>query len=242
MFGVIDTSSKEVKKVILVSRVLEFKSNGKYVNYRRLKGGDTEYECFIRAPSEVFIEPVVPLFIPKNITHYILIELENPISIPADSKIEGYTIIPVDIAVFSIKNDNYKMVDVFSESKVKYALYGPKDEGIIARYYKSRFHISLRKPKDYMEAPLPLDITNSYNNWVKLRYILLDGTMLHLYYRPGDGTTYTRKIRIMITSETTATIDYERKGLVEGFREARQPLRLGVFMHVPRKTEMMWGI
>ena len=101
----------------------------------------------------------------NNKTHYILIEFANDVMLPPEGELEGYTLMPVDIVVFSLKDDNYRGIDTFSECKVKYALYGPKDEGIIARYYKSRFFTNSKEPEAYKEALVPLEIVNTHNDW-----------------------------------------------------------------------------
>ena len=240
MYGNIDITKARVQ-LKLAERTLEFIKNADYVMYRRLKDDNLEYECMIKNPETLLIEPAAPIFIPKQLTHYILIEFANDVMLPPEGELEGYTLMPVDIVVFSLKDDNYRGIDTFSECKVKYALYGPKDEGIIARYYKSRFFTNSKEPEAYKEALVPLEIVNTHNDWVKLKRILMDAVMLRLYYKQSGSFASTQKIKISITSETTALIDYGKQ-VHGGLKEAKRPLRLSILMHVPRKTEMMWGI
>jgi len=239
LYGKVRQVDKTVR-VKLVKRTLEFNNESENIVYRRLMDGDLEYECEIVSADHVSIEPVAPVFVPKQLTRYILVEFINNVLLPPEGVARGYTTIPVDIAVFSVKNSEYKVVDVFSENKVKYALYGPKDEGLIARYYRSRFTHNPVEPAYFMEALVPVEVVNSYSKWINLRQLLLDSYMLYFYYK-HKGLAYTQGIRVNITSETTATIEYAKEKK-KGLPEAKKPIKMSILVHSYRKTEMIWGL
>lgn len=239
MYGMVRQINNNVR-MKLVKRTLEFNNESGNIVYRRLVNEDLEYECEIVSADHVSIEPIAPVFVPKHLTRYILVEFINNVLLPPGGVTKGYTTIPVDIAVFSVKNDEYNVVDVFSENRVKYALYGPKDEGLIARYYKSRFIHNLVEPAHFMEALVPVEIVNSYSKWVNLKQILLDSYMLYFYYK-YEGLAYTQGIRVNITSETTATIDYAKEKKKD-LPEAKKPVKTSLLVYGHRKTEMIWGL
>ncbi len=239
MYGKIEQKCK-VTRIKLVKRVLEFNNEANSIVYRRLLNNALEYECEIVSSDAMFIEPVAPIFVPKQITYYILIEFVNSILLPPEGLVKGYTTMPVDIAVFSMKDNEYRVVDIFSENNVKYALYGPKNEGLVARYYKTKFTHNIMKPEPFKESVVPLEIINSHNKWVKLSQILLDSRLLRFYYK-REGIAYTQNIKVNVTSESTAVIEYEKEFPGDLF-EARKPLKVSIFMPSHRRTEMMWGL
>ena len=239
MYGQVALRDRIVR-VKLVQRTLEFHVEGNSVIYRRVIDGNLEYECEVVSTEAMFIEPVAPIFTPKRLTHFILVEFTNNVVLPPESSTSGYTRIPVDIAVFAVKGEEYKVIDVFSENKVKYALYGPKNEGVIARYYKSRFSHEVVGLEYFKEVIVPLEVVNSHDKWVKLTQVLLDANMLNFYYE-HSGKACTQKAKVEITSDSTAIVEYSKED-IEGMDKARKPLKLTLFMPSLRRTEMMWGI
>ena len=239
MYGQIALQDKIVR-VKLVQRTLEFYVKSNDAVYRRVMDGNLEYECEVVSVGAIFIEPVAPVFTPKRLTHFILVEFTNNVVLSPESSTSGYTRIPVDIAVFAVKGEEYRVIDVFSENKVKYALYGPKNEGVIARYYKSRFSHEVEGLEYFKEAIVPLEVINSHDKWVKFTQVLLDANMLNFYYE-HSGKACTQKVKVEVTSDSSAVVEYSKED-VKGMYKARKPLKLTLFMPSFRRTEMMWGI
>ena len=91
-----------------------------------------------------------------------------------------------------------------------------------------------------MEALVPVEIVNSHSKWVNLKQILLDSYMLYFYYK-HEGLAYTQGIKVNITSETTAIIEYTKEKKKD-LPEAKKLVKTGLLVHGYRKTEMMWGL
>ncbi|ASJ15465.1 DUF432 domain-containing protein [Thermococcus radiotolerans] len=67
---------------------------------------------------------------------FLMIKLSERIAVPPGEKLTGYLSAPIDI---SVRSGNIE-IDRFVVGREKYALYGEKTIGVIARYHVSDFH------------------------------------------------------------------------------------------------------
>ncbi len=220
--------------------ILKVKYEGEIAHYSRYKGSELIVSKTIVKPTRFEIVPFYPIMLPTRFTNYILIVFTRKIAVSTRGEALIFIKVPVDIAVYAYgAHRKFLIIDVFSINKIKYALYGVPDRGVIARYWVSEPLTEI--PESSLgEAVSLVHIRNRYDGWVEIGKILLDVQILKLYYVPHTWNAYTQVITMAVNSPSTATIYYGRR-IEAGARPIRDPPDL----RPPRilaKTEMLWGL
>lgn len=223
--------------------VVRVEKDSRVVVYERATNGELVVSRTIYSASRIIPIPLYPVNIPMLFTTYILVVFKKPLDLAPKESVTLYTTIPVDIAVYAVKNNEkneaINVVDVFSVKKVKYGLYGPVDKGVVARYYVSDYYFKEVDPS-LGEALVKISAKNKTQEWVSVTRILLESNPLKLYYVEGEWKAYTQELSYIVSSRKTASVYYGRpfkkdvKPIIDP-PHLRQPV-----IHI--KTNMIWGI
>ena len=227
-------------KIVVGSYKIECSLHEDYIHYSRAKESSVERSKIIKNAEKLELLPIYPVFLPLAITKYVIVYFTEALNIPPSGNATIYIKIPVDISVYAYDaNDNFTVIDVFAVSSVKYALYGPIEEGIIARYYKSEVFLDPVDPK-LGEALARIKIVNKTDSWVEIGKVLLDSQLLRLHYKPRTWEAYTQEIAVNILACDKAIVNYLDK-FVKNVVEIRDPEGF----KPPRlrgSNEMIWGL
>ncbi len=193
-------------------------SKDSIIEYRRKYNGGSRASILLREKStrivglhRLLVQPIYPVLIPRKLTISILIKYSNDITMAPGEQLEYYVLMPVDIAILSVKNQTYTLVDVFNVKEVKYILYGSVETGVVARYGVSKVYFDEESALKDLEVGLALVKIKAHNKsreWVTLTKILLEANPLKLYYKEYTWTAYSRIINFNVNSPRTATVTY----------------------------------
>lgn len=233
VFGVIRSS------IAISKHRIDVMLEGEVTRYRRFDGENLARELDIVGDAYLELVPMYPVFLPKFITQYILCIFSKPIVLAPHREARVYMYLPIDFAVYVRNQTVFEIVDLFSvDPRPKYTLYGPNDQGVVARYCLTSYSFNEPEPR-LGTAVSQLVIKNSTREFVTVNKVLLDSSPLRLYYKPFTWDAYTQLIVINITSSTTATLYYE-----EPFKAGLAPLNDPPKLRPPKvynRTEMLWG-
>lgn len=132
---------------------------------------------------EVFVHPVEPVNLPKEVTRYLEIVFP-PVIIEPESEKTVYLTFPVEIGVFMTVKDDSQLIDVFSMCLPKYSLYGSPENGVITRYHESPVYEHCRNPDPACAGILQLDIRNTSRGWVEVSRAVFESYFMPIYF--GD--------------------------------------------------------
>ncbi len=215
------------------------------VLYRRYRGEVIEKEILTTRNTTLKLLPIYPLYYPRFVTRYILCEFSTPIYISPMDSLSLYIYFPIDIAVYGYRNSFFTILDIVPLHKLyKYTLYGPPSRygdvsGVITRY--CRASVSLEKPRD-LELGFclsHLEIRNSLERFVVMSKLLLDSSLLTIFYELGSWRCCTQNIIVTINSLSTAVVEYEKQPIEPGFKAIDKPEEIK--MHLINRSEMVWG-
>ncbi len=205
--------------------------------------GETVLNKVISGGIRLHINPVHPILLPICMTRHILVIIENPVSLAPGDIIEGYITIPVDIAVYVEEyNEAITLIDIFTEGKIKYTLYGPLEGGHLARYHRTRFYSQEPRTKPFTEALVRITISNRSTYWITLSKILIDCKHLKLYYDPPHNA-YAQALEIVVTSRRHAKVIYSTPFKTAVIESQRPPMfRFTKSYLTLHGTLMKWGV
>ncbi len=235
---------------------------GRNIVYTRRCRGIGEKKLYLAGAERLVVKPIYPVLYPKHFTTYILIHLSPPIHIAPRAWTTVYIEVPVDIAVYAYTGRReeggleklaaplraigaapetqwFSIIDVFPVDRVKYTLYGPPENGVLARHHVSR-------PMDEPGEARPgaayarLVLRNRIDEWVTVTRVLYDSRRLRLGYRHGSWEAFLQETHMAITGRGAATISYGGHW-ARDLRLVPDPehLRPG---RIPVDTDMLWGV
>jgi hypothetical protein len=154
---------------------------GDLIMYRRQCGSSNADKIISSSAASLFVHPVEPVNLPKEVTRFLEIEFP-PVMMAPESVKTLFLTFPVEIGVILKMNDDYRLLDVFSLVAPKYSLYGPPDSGIITRYYHSNVsdHIPDTDPAE--TGILQMMIHNSSKGWVDVARVVLEAYSMPIYF------------------------------------------------------------
>ena len=125
--------------------------------YRRMGTEELEKVIFAKGGNLV-VCPTEPVNIPREeVSEHLLIELEKPLIVESGLKETFYVKTPVEIGVFLVDMHDIERIDLFTETKPKYTLYGPPESGIICRWWKSNIFEEKPPVEKLFEGVLRVD-------------------------------------------------------------------------------------
>jgi len=155
--------------------------DGNLFRYRRECQQEKVEKIIASAGPAIFIHPVEPVNLPKEVTRYLEIVFP-PIIIEPESTKTIFLTVPLEIGVFVTAKDDYQLVDIFSKCLPKYSLYGEPDNGVITRYHESPISEHFEKPNPDCEGMLQLDIRNTSRGWVEVSRAVFESYFMPIYF------------------------------------------------------------
>ena len=161
---------------------IKIQSNLNMFSYYRKIEQEEIIKKLVTEKHKLIIQPVEPLNYPKPITQFMLIELENSLSIAPKSKSAIFITFPLEIGVFLPAGKEYEIFDVFSLTKTKFTLYGDPATGIICKYWKSTIFDSIPTVDPLKFGLIKLTILNLSENWQEVRKVVFKAVGMKLFY------------------------------------------------------------
>lgn len=191
------------------------KDNG-FLRYHRDLGGSVLERIIGSESGTVIINPVEPLNLPDEVTRFLEIRFE-PIEIEPEATRRIYLTFPIEIAVFLMKNDAYRCIDIFSRVPQKYSLYGPTDTGVITRYHWSEISLSHPNPDPSLYGVVELDLMNTMKAWVEVSRVVLENSGMKIYY---DSDLVSMSAGMQIVKQKVAYTAFEDKPIRAGMQKS----------------------
>ncbi len=191
--------------------------DGNFFRYRRECRQECVEKIVASASQAVFIHPVEPINLPKEVTRYLEIVFP-PVIIEPESKKTVFLTFPVEIGIFVSAKDDYQLLDVFSRCLPKYSLYGLPENGVITRYHESPVSESYGETDPSCEGVLQLDIRNTSRGWVEVSRAVFESYFMPIYF--GDLVAMSGEM-VIFSKMIAETRIYER------------PFRQGMELAIP---------
>lgn len=179
VFGEYDLSTQLKEQDVEIT----IEGKGKRKSYYR-KVGEEEVKKFIHAEEgKVVICPVEPVNLPKEgAAEHLLIELDKPFIIESGFKDTFYVKFPVEIGVFLVDKKDVERIDIFTKTKPKYTLYGPPENGIICKWWKSDVYSEMPEVDRLYEGIMKIEIANNYYEWMEINKVVFRAFDMKLFY------------------------------------------------------------
>ncbi len=236
MFGYHEIPFKIEKDEVLIETI----KNGNFILYRRNSPENVEkiISGGISGYPKIVICPVEPVNIPKRVTNYLLIELEKPIVVAPDSSININLTFPIEIGVFTLAKKSVEVLDIFSLTKPKYALYGDPKDGVICKYWESKVVEGYEGFDPLKEGILELTITNNGDEWAEVKRVIFDAFSMKIYY---SEDVVSMRAFMKIINPNVAETGFVKKPLKNGMRRSIE-LYTARKLPISEKFLMEWGL
>ena len=210
------------------------------LNYKRTFLDEEVQKIMLATDGKILMNPVEPMNIPKQITHYFQVQLEKPVVVgPKQTNIIFLTF-PIEFGVFIIdKRSKFKLIDVFSLVKNKYTLYGDPKIGMICRYWKSKIYPSLPRLNPHHEGALKLTIKNTTNSWMQVTNAVFYGYGMEIYYSQDLVSMVTT---MKIVNKELAETDVIDQPLKKGMTRTIETLPLKLIPRPEKRVFMEGGL
>jgi len=187
-YGEFKIEGKVEKTFDNVDLVMFRVDHNKY-GYQRIENENIVIEKILASdgPLLLGIFPVAPLNLPAEYATHMMLKLTSPIVLDPKSHVDAYLTMPIEIAVVRSTTTDVQMVDVFSLGKIKYALYGIPENGIICRYYETKINPEIPKTAPYKEAALRVHFHNYTDKINTISRLVFPIKGADFYYRKHDA-------------------------------------------------------
>jgi hypothetical protein len=176
---------------------------GGLCRYQRVNGRG-EVEASTLAPcSSIEVWPLTPIFYPERITSYVMVRLEEPITVTGGGSVTLTLHVGFDVGVMV----DEQVIDVFpSTATCKYALYGSPTRGILARYLRAGLAMDSGDSDGdgLCMATLRVEILNRFTRPVTIGKIVFPVSPSRLALI--DGAPSYPSVRMVVTSSYTAVV------------------------------------
>jgi hypothetical protein len=207
-----------------------------YRYFREIAGGKRVEKMLLSDSGRILVNPVEPLNLPENVTHYMEIEFPS-LFIEPFSKKELYLTFPIEIGVFVAAKKDIQVLDIFSFNYQKYSLYGTPSDGIITRWYWSEVYTEIPEMDHNKFGILKLILVNNHREWVEISRVVLDGNGMKIYY--GDVVSMIARMKIL--TQKIAETEFTDTALVEGQMKSLELYMARELQIVKRSFTMEWG-
>ncbi len=224
-FGIYD--SRDGLEIELRSEKMSLKNvGGDNFRYRREHKGEVVAErLFTNKDTSVQLAlwPTRPINTPQPLCHHVMLRLNPAISLPPHSKATHHLTMPIEVGIFTVSkavnNDggsNNYMIDTFSLTRQRYALYGTPEAGYICRMHDT-VPDRVAKPVPYEEAAVIMRFENSLDDWVTFTRLVFEANMADLYAK--DDTVYLEDSNVVIEEGKLADVFLNNKSPLPGLDE-----------------------
>jgi uncharacterized protein len=203
MYGNYDFPFSVEKEGISVS----MEKSEKLWMYKRTFGADDVEIRITGDEKHITINPVEPLNTPKKITPNLMIEFEKSLLLAGETIKTIFLTFPIEIGVFiSDKgNKNLHLLDVFTQARQKFTLYGSVSNGIICKHWKSAVYSTSPSSNPIQEGVIELTLRNNTSDWVSISKAIFDAYGMKLYY---DASVF-MKAHMDILNKNTAETSFD---------------------------------
>jgi len=132
--------------------------------------------------AKIIINPVEPVRMQRKIATNILINFNKTLLIGPRFTKKIFLTFPIEIAAFVSDGKDIDVIDVFTGSKEKYALYGEVRNGVICRYWESDVYNRPPKKEIFEEGIIELNITNTTGSWAEVTKTVLNAYGMKIFY------------------------------------------------------------
>lgn len=195
-------------------RIIIDDDNG-LILYHRIQGDTTVSSAAIKHAEPPILHPITPSNLPEpGLYEHFMVELDTPVALGPDERMEFEVYLPVDLAVtLAAGDDRVRHIDIFSLTTPKMAVYGTVREGVIARFLKPG------EPGPGMAA-MRISIKNEHEASVLVRRIVGPLRALKVYYKEGTWDARYSSVSVEVKSPRVAEVEVEGAEPPSGFREA----------------------
>jgi len=162
--------------------LLELQPQDGCIFYKRKCNDEEAEKKLLAKTTSVLINPVEPINKPKEITQYLLIDLENPVVIEPRGTYTIYLTFPVAIGVFIKRQKEFDILDIFTLESQKYTLYGDVQSGVICRYWKSVANTTTPNVSPLHQGVMELSIKNTTERWIPVTKAVFNAYGMKIYY------------------------------------------------------------
>ena len=183
--------------------------------YKRRFGEDKAEKQIIGDGKYININPVEPLNTPKELTPNLMIEFEKSLLLAGGTIKTIFLTFPIEIGVFisDKENTNILLLDVFTQARQKFTLYGSVSNGIICKHWKSAIYSISPSTDPMQEGILELTLRNTTSEWVSISKAIFNAYGMKLYYEDSVFMKAHMDILSKNTAETSFDVHRNRGGL-----------------------------
>jgi len=163
---------------------IQIERDGGFFRYRRACGESRVEKTVVSEGSAVFVHPVEPVNLPKEVTRFLEIAFP-PVFIGPESEKTVFLTFPIEIGVFIDRDGEYVLLDVFSHCRPKYSLYGPPEKGVITRFFRSAVSDTVPVTDPAREGVLQLTLRNTSRGWVEVSKTVFDSSIMPIWFDTG---------------------------------------------------------
>lgn len=215
---------------------ISIEPDGEFYRYRRVCQESRAEKHLISEGSAVFVHPVEPINLPKEVTRFLEIVFPPVIIAPESEKVI-FLMFPIEIGVFLEKNGEYALLDVFSKCQPKYSLYGSPENGVITRLYHSRVFATPPECDPACEGVLKLILRNTSRSWTEVSRAVFESYYMPIFFDTSAAMTGEMVIFSKMIAETKLSDQPLREGMTLAIPVIRARKILNV--DVERKTFLM---
>jgi hypothetical protein len=198
---------------------------------------DTEVTKLLASVSPVVITPIEPVTQPKEITHYVMIELKNPLVLPPGKRVTYFVTFPLEVGVYVTVKGVVTPIDWFTLTNPKYTLYGTPDTGIICKWWESSVYSKPPDVNPYLEGIMKVHLYNTTNSWVELTRMVFDARSMKIFYRRFAGMNAV--VRVFTGGARTS---FREKPIGDGMEKAVELFTVRKIPLVKQEFVMEWGL
>ncbi len=178
-------SHTESSEISIAGNKIFFDVSKSSIIYKRSSGAEPKAQTSIvsdKDPVVIGVFPIPPIFTPQPVAKDLYLKFDFPVIVDQRSEVVIYAKMPIEIGIFRQSEDEELIIDSFSPTPQRYALYGSPESGVVCRYAdshpaSSREEVALEK---YQDALVRIRIRNDIDNVVKVSKVIIpmDGIIL----------------------------------------------------------------
>lgn len=189
--------------------------------------------------GQVLINPIEPQQIPKTLTPYFLIEFEKPVIVEPRERKRIYLKFPIEIGVFVMGPDDYRVLDVFTLVKQKFTLYGDVREGVICEHWKSSVTQTVPEVDPLREGVVELFIHNATPRWAELNQVVFNAYGMKIYYGPS---MVSMRANMKVNTPVVAEVDLMDSPMYKDMTKSLEMYTARKIKMPTTKYVMEWGL
>jgi hypothetical protein len=179
------TSETKSSEFSIAGSLIQLSMSRPSITYLRSAGSEPPVRATIMTDREeaiIGVFPVPPIFTPKQVAKNVYLKFNTPVIVDQRSEVVVYAKMPIEIGIFRQSDDEELLIDAFSPTPQRYALYGSPESGVVCRFADSEAtgNKDEIQPEKYREALVRIKIRNDIDNIVRVGKVIvpLDSVIL----------------------------------------------------------------